>query len=314
MALEPGRGRSAVPVRTTIGAAVIGITCVMAALTFGAGLTHLVATPPLYGWNWDVIVPLPVVGAVTMRKLHVSIGDTVTATRAGVRRALKIVGRVVLPGLGNYPGADKTAIGEGAVFTFAGLNDLGPRFGISLLVRFAPGTTVAGGAETLRSKLDALPRPESVDPPTVTRVQRPSDVSNYARVRATPIGLAAILGILSIAAVAHVLGAAVRRRSRDLAVLKTLGMVRRQIRATVAWQSSAVALVALAVGIPAGIATGRWAWSAFASQLGTVAEPRVPVILALLALPAVVAACNLVAAVPARRAARTRPALVLRSE
>ncbi|TMK22704.1 MAG: FtsX-like permease family protein [Actinobacteria bacterium] len=152
------------------------------------------------------------------------------------------------------------------------------------------------------------------DTPTLSRVRRPSDVQNYERVRATPIALAAVLGLLALAAVAHVLGAAVRRRARDLAVLKTLGMIRRQVRSTVAWQASAVALVALSIGVPTGVAAGRWAWSAFATQLGTVAEPRVPAAVVAASIPLVLVACNVVAAFPGRRAAKTAPALVLRSE
>ena len=54
MALEPGRGRTAVPVRTTIVTAALAIATVTAALVFAASLDHLVTTPRLYGWNWDV--------------------------------------------------------------------------------------------------------------------------------------------------------------------------------------------------------------------------------------------------------------------
>ena len=47
-----------------------------------------------------------------------------------------------------------------------------------------------------------------------------------------------------------------RRRRRELAVLKTLGFSRRQVRATVAWQASTVAAVGLVVGIPLGLLVG----------------------------------------------------------
>src|SRR2546430_10506519 len=40
----------------------------------------------------------------------------------------QVVGRVVLPGVGTYPGADKTSLGEGAVVTRAALRVLGPKF------------------------------------------------------------------------------------------------------------------------------------------------------------------------------------------
>ncbi len=56
MALEPGRGRTAVPVRTTIVGAALAVATVVAALTFASSLDHLVSTPRLYGWSWDVRV------------------------------------------------------------------------------------------------------------------------------------------------------------------------------------------------------------------------------------------------------------------
>jgi len=53
LALERGHGPTSVPVRTTIGVAVVGLGALAASLTFGASLTHLVGSPPLYGVTWD---------------------------------------------------------------------------------------------------------------------------------------------------------------------------------------------------------------------------------------------------------------------
>src|SRR5439155_20168830 len=55
MALEPGRGRTAVPVRTTIFGATLSLVALAAALGFGASLDRLVTTPSLSGWNWSTI-------------------------------------------------------------------------------------------------------------------------------------------------------------------------------------------------------------------------------------------------------------------
>src|SRR5439155_21456888 len=52
-ALEPGRGRTAVPVRSAMAGAVVAIVALVAALTFGASLRGLVDRPRLYGWDWD---------------------------------------------------------------------------------------------------------------------------------------------------------------------------------------------------------------------------------------------------------------------
>ncbi|MEY2406742.1 MAG: putative transport system permease protein, partial [Acidimicrobiaceae bacterium] len=89
---------------------------------------------------------------------------------------------------------------------------------------------------------------------------------------------------------------------------------RRQVRATVACQASAVATFGLFVGIPLGLLVGTFVWRAVADQLGISGDPTWPVLGVLLLVPAAIVAVNLVAAVPAARAARTRPAVVLRSE
>jgi ABC-type lipoprotein release transport system permease subunit len=59
---------------------------------------------------------------------------------------------------------------------------------------------------------------------------------------------------------------------------------------------------------------GRWAWVAVAEALGIPPEPTTPVLAVLLVVPAALLVANLLAWVPARRAARTPAAEVLRSE
>jgi MacB-like periplasmic core domain/FtsX-like permease family len=55
-ALGRARGRFAVPVRSTITAAVMGVAALSAAVVFSASLTHLMNTPTLYGDTWDALV------------------------------------------------------------------------------------------------------------------------------------------------------------------------------------------------------------------------------------------------------------------
>jgi ABC-type lipoprotein release transport system permease subunit len=59
MALEPGRGRSAVPVRSSVLAIVVGVLALTATVTFGASFQRLLDTPRLVGWNWDSRVGYP---------------------------------------------------------------------------------------------------------------------------------------------------------------------------------------------------------------------------------------------------------------
>ncbi len=55
-ALEPGQGRTAVPVRPALFGAVLAVAVVVAALTFASGLSTLVSHPALFGWNWNYML------------------------------------------------------------------------------------------------------------------------------------------------------------------------------------------------------------------------------------------------------------------
>ncbi len=73
-------------------------------------------------------------------------------------------------------------------------------------------------------------------------------------------------------------------------------------------------LAALAVGLPLGVAAGRWAWDVAATQLQSAAPPAIPALAIVLIVPAALLAGNTLAALPARTAARTAPAISLRQE
>ncbi len=73
-------------------------------------------------------------------------------------------------------------------------------------------------------------------------------------------------------------------------------------------------MIGLVIGVPAGIAAGRWLWLAFAHQLSAVPDPVVPGGSIALAGVAALVLANLVAALPGRAAGRTPAAIVLRAE
>ena len=148
----------------------------------------------------------------------------------------------------------------------------------------------------------------------VAAPEKPVDLVNFGRVQNLPLVLAALLGTLAAITLAHLLVTSIRRRRRDLAVLKTLGFSSAQVRGTVAWQATALGILAALVGIPVGVLAGRWVWIVFARQLGIVPRPAVPVLTFFLLAAAALVVANLVAVVPGRAAAHVRPAIVLRSE
>jgi ABC-type antimicrobial peptide transport system permease subunit len=119
---------------------------------------------------------------------------------------------------------------------------------------------------------------------------------------------------MGLGALAHTLVTSVRRRRVELGILKSVGFVRRQVAGTVVWQTSAILVASLVAGIPVGLAAGRWAWLVFADQLGFVPEAVVPMVGVLLTIPSALVIANVIAALPARAAARTKAAAILRAE
>jgi len=254
-------------------------------------------------------------GAQTLREVHRRVGDSVTVRITGVAHTMRVVGETVFPRFAAGPNT-ATDLGQGAV-TVASLfptpspTGSGPGYNF-LLVRVPPGVSrQRAGAAMLRiARANGCPP----DLCQVATAQLPDDIANDARVRATPILLALTLALMGVATLTHVVVTSIRRRRRELAMLKTLGFVRGQVSATVAWQSSAHALVALLIGVPLGLAAGNWTWALFAGSVGVARDAAVPVIAVLAAVPATLLVANLVAAGPGWFAGRVRPALLLRGE
>ena len=139
-------------------------------------------------------------------------------------------------------------------------------------------------------------------------------IVNAAQMGSQPLALALALAAAAVLSLAVALLASVRQRRRQLAPLKALGLTRRQVREVIAWQASIILLVAVLVGVPLGVAAGGWAWTSFAASLGVVPVTVVPGLALLAGFIALLAAGNLLAAVPASVAVRTRPAATLQAE
>jgi hypothetical protein len=243
-------------------------------------------------------------GGRDLRALGKRVGDTVLASGPHGQVPLRVTGEVVLsPEITN----EQTQLGNGAVMTMGGAAAVSlspmPRnvFLVSLRNPSGPGSTAA--ISSLKQQF----------PGTVLPAMPPPEVRDLSGVSGLPLILAFVLMLLACGIIAHTLLTSVRRRRRELAILKTVGFVARQVRATVAWQATALACAGLLVGVPLGLLAGRWAWILFASEVAIVPVPVISP-LALLAIPVVLLVANAIAAIPARSAARTQPAVILRSE
>jgi predicted lysophospholipase L1 biosynthesis ABC-type transport system permease subunit len=191
-----------------------------------------------------------------------------------------------------------------------GLKDAGPQ---EALVRLKPGTDRAAAVRSLQVVANQLSNPQNFGV-TLVGVQKPAEILNYRSLGQTPAFLGAGLALGAVAALALTLVASVRRRRRDLALLKALGLTGGQLASAVAWQSTIAVSIGVVAGTPLGVALGRWLWDLFAREINAVPAPAVPVLeITLIAVGALVLA-NVIAALPGRVAARTPTALVLRSE
>ena len=279
-----------------------------------------------------------VLGPATLDLLGKHVGDTVevgygspsTAPLYLPPKPMQIVGTATFPAInGSTTFAEHPGMGVGALFSYLSLPSSflnvingpdptqdGPPVAF---VRFRDGVTTKASQADMNRLVGVANRAFVADPGAVgdtdtwVGVQRPAAIVNYQSSGSTPELLAGALALGSMAALALSLVASVRRRRRDLAILKTLGFTSAQTTATVAAQALVTAVAADAVGIPVGVAAGRQLWIAFAHSIDAVPVPTVPISIVLVGVVTVAVALA-VAVVPGRLAARTPAAAVLRVE
>jgi len=265
--------------------------------------------------GWDQVV----LGAATLAQLHRAVGDTVSVRTAhGGVALLTIVGTATMPSIG-VAGSSHLEMGTGALLSYRlippGARNVfdssrpGPN---AILVRMKSSVSRAQG---LRS-LDAMGNTLQIqgNGGSILGVQRPAEIINYRTLGRTPALLGGALAAGAVIGLAMTLVTLVRRRSRDLALLKTLGFTKRQLAATIAWQATVDVGLGCVIGIPLGAALGRYLWVLFARGIYAVPRPVVPVATVLLIGVAALVLANLAAAMPGRLAARTPTALLLRAE
>ncbi len=386
-ALERGQGASAVPVGTALLGSILAVAALCGTVVFGTSLSHLLATPRLYGqsfqlWFNNLNGPGPAqaneitsqlednrnVTAITLGTGSGSVKINGVATDAIAGQAIRgkvlvssvngrlptgprevalgvktmqetkarvgSIVRVSIPqsqggdanstfrvvGTASYP-PDFGAVGlnVGAIFTIPGLIDAQCQVPASAaqcrsaieqrnnyVVLVGVRNDAAG-----RATVNRLPRE---NPDTAIIPETPSNLVSFGQAVNFPLILGIVLTLFGAATLVHVLVVSLARRRRDVALLKALGFVRHQAGAVVAWQATSVALVGTVIGVPVGAALGQLVWRAFATNLGVVPEPVIPVLAALVLAVGVIVVANLLSLGAAFASARSRPALVLRQE
>ena len=362
-ALEAGRGRTAVPVRSAMAGTALAVVLVVATLTFGNSLASLVSRPALYGWDWSYALestdgygPIPPQGQTMLdndpdvaasagvyfatvdidgqavpaifgsthaalappilsghtldrharsdRARRGHLGAAAQAGRRHRRSQLRKSDRPVLErraaappcrrnrhhARGRNPRRSPLVDGHGSADVLRADSGRRPEslrspFGAEHDLRtLRDGADPTAAAQSLQQIADSVNEVLTADPTAAAfgagvyllPVQRPAEIVNYRSMGNTPPILAAGLAAGAVVALGLTLAASVRRRRRDLALLKTLGFTHRQLAAVVAWQASVAAVVGIVVGVPVGIVLGRWLWILFAHQIFAVPRPTVP--------------------------------------
>jgi ABC-type lipoprotein release transport system permease subunit len=245
------------------------------------------------------------IGPATAKDLHVGVGDTVTVGASHER--VKIVGEAL------FPSDVHSEFDEGiwlAPRQFdAVIPPIGPKGSASdgreIAVRFAPGTHHA--FQHLQSALGPLAS-------DIEGSDVPDELANLRNLQTLPDVLAIFLGLIAVAALGSVLLSCAYRRSHEFAVLRALGMTRRNIRTVLNSQGTAIGLFGLVVGIPLGIGVGRLGWRAIAERVPLSEVPPLALTAALLLIPLTIIAANVLALWPGRVAISHNPADELRAE
>jgi hypothetical protein len=142
----------------------------------------------------------------------------------------------------------------------------------------------------------------------------PVEMAELRDQRLLPILLGAFLAVLAVGAVGHALATAVRRRRHEMAVMRALGMTRRQARGVIVTHASALAAIGVGFGVPLGLALGRTLWQLVAEQTPVFYRPPMAFLALVLIGPGALLAANLLAVWPGRQAARLHVSHVLRAE
>jgi predicted lysophospholipase L1 biosynthesis ABC-type transport system permease subunit len=243
-----------------------------------------------------------VLGRRTMSDLGVGIGDRVTAVGTKSSQELRVVGEAVFAGIVDVPEASWGGAVDNDQMTTLDYGEGGS--GSGAVVRLADGVDRELFAQHFEDTTGHAP----------TLHEEPIELARVREIESLPWILAGFLAAAGLLALLNAIVTTVRRRGRDLAVLRSVGFAPNGVRRAVVTESVALATLGLAIGVPAGIIIGRILWGRLAASLGVevlIDVPWQPIVVACAAALFTAAACSLV---PARSAARRPIAEALRAE
>jgi len=261
-------------------------------------------------------------GVATLRELGVHVGGRAVVGSGDNRRSLRVVGVVTLPSIG-VALSDHASLGRGAMLAESTLLsvdgfrhfDRVPAEAFSavpstIAIDVEPGASSSRVVHYLEAK-DLGGGPGNVyEQPRVAGAA----VVYAGHMGSEPLILASALAAAVLVSLSAAILASTRRRRRELAVLKTLGLARTQLRGIVMCQTTSLLVIAIAVGVPLGVIGGRIAWASFATSIGAVPITVIPLSALVLGSIAMLIFAAALALGSAAVAARTPTSEILQTE
>jgi ABC-type lipoprotein release transport system permease subunit len=156
-----------------------------------------------------------------------------------------------------------------------------------------------------RAALSELSFMDAVPPATVLRLQEVGPI---------PWLLAAFLCLLGVAGLAHAVVTAQRRRCRDVAIVRALGLRVRAASSALTWQAALLATGGAIVGLVLGVVVGRVLWRLLADDLGVIVVAESPTWVIVLAIVGALVTAVVVSLAPRWRTSHHSAAEGLRAE
>ena len=176
-----------------------------------------------------------------------------------------------------------------------------------VLATSAAGTTTARARAAIEQVTADFPNAR-VEDRAGYKAETRSQVDLLLALVAILLGLAVVIAVLGIV---NTLALSIVERTRELGLLRAVGMSRRQLRAMTRWESIIIAVVGAVLGLLVGMRIGGTLARALGDFIQSVTYPWLR--LALFVVFAVVAGI-LAAVVPARRAARVDVLTAVRNQ
>jgi putative ABC transport system permease protein len=234
-------------------------------------------------------------------KPGVSTGQTVTVSSGG--RSVRLTAVAVESG-------DESA-GSSIALSGSVLKRLVPGVGGSqILVRYAEGATSSEVTAAITKAISAIPG-ASVTSAADSRAQIEQVVTIML---ALVVGLLAISVVIALVGVGNTLGLSVLERTREIGLLRALGLTRSQVRAMFGHEAVLESVAAVVVGLVLGTGYGIAGCYALLRSVGMDVVVSLPW-LRLIAVAAIALAAGWFASIiPGRHAARVLPSVALAGE